>query len=120
MSHTWVTDMLAADELPLLQVAGIIRPVDVSSLIAREQHAIITIPIFKSCVVWLLVFFSDSPSGEVPGAAICPGPIALFNLVCSPNPDARRGLFLQFPKWILKISYIFLHVCARSHEYHWM
>ena len=48
MSHTWVTDMLAADELPLIKVAGIIRPVDVSSLIAREQHAIITIPIFKS------------------------------------------------------------------------
>ena len=48
MSHTWVTDMLAADELPLLQGAAIIRPVDVSSLIAREQHAILTILIFKS------------------------------------------------------------------------
>ena len=92
MGHTWVTDMLVADELPLLQVAGIIRPVDVSSLIAREQHAIITIPIFKSCVVWLLVFFSDSPSGEVPGAAVSPGPGTLFKLVCSSNPNI--GIFL--------------------------
>ena len=98
MSHTWVTDRLAADELPLLQVAGIIRPVDVFFLAAWKENTVLTFSVFMVGIIRLLMTLSLSPSCKVPGAAVSPRPVPLFELVCSSDPDAVQVFALQIPE----------------------
>ena len=119
---TPLTERFATDKLSFPQVAGSIVPVNVvrvAGFVAMEKQAILTVSIFSSGVVRRLMAQSHSLSGEVPGAAVGPGPVALLRLVCSSNPYASWGLFLQ--QAIISTHFkTSLHAGASSHEYHRM
>ena len=98
MSHTWVTDVLAADEVPLLQVTGLISPVNIGSLAAWEEDTVLTFSVLMVGIIRLLMTLSLSPSCKVPGAAVSPHPVPLLELVCSSDPDAVQIFVLQIPE----------------------
>ena len=91
---TLSADWFAADKLSLHQVAGSVSPVCGECLFAGEEYTVFTVSVFKLGIVWLLMVLSYPPSGEVPCAAICPGPVSLLSLICSTDPDALWGLLL--------------------------
>ena len=111
------TDWFTADELPLPQTASDIIPVNVfGCFLAMEEQTVFTVTIPGSWVVWLWNIFSDSPSGEGPGAAVSPSPVALVGKVIPANPCRIGSLFLQKLRWNV-IFHSSLHLSEESHEF---
>ena len=60
---------------------------------------------------------SVSPSGEVPGAAVRPGPVTFFKLVCSSHPNISIFLLIQQSDGYAYLNATDLHAWPGSHGF---